>query len=75
MFPPGAMVISKSNLKISLIVGYAPIPPQTSKSGREISPASWEALVLSSTGTFRTVFWASLDNEFYTVDFWKNLQE
>ncbi len=74
-FQPGMMVISKRNLRLSMIVGYSAIPPVTNRHGRETSPASWEALVLSSVGDIKTVHWFSLDQEYYSTVTWEGFKE
>lgn len=58
-----------------MVVGYSPISEQRNRSGRVISPASWEALVLHSAGDIDTIFWALLDQEYYSTGTWEGFQE
>ena len=71
-FPPGAFVINSLGNRMAVVIGWAPVEAViNSKTGREVSPITWEALILHDQRLER-IPWQKIRDD-YNIDEWKSL--
>lgn len=62
-----------NDLNMSMIVGWSTVAPKIHDyTGREITAASWEALILNCKGQIHTVHWSVMNNKFVSRKTGKN---